>query len=156
MYNYQATWVDEARRTPFVVDVTSPRVRLATEEQWLPMITKTLLITAADDHSPVVSALFFYEDTRQLDKVSQFPPKCSDAASGVAFCGLFEPKAEGRYAFEVYAMDAAGVLGYDPTTRYLYVDASGPTLNLNPRASTPFRATPVAGEQARWTIPFSA
>ncbi|MBP8240838.1 MAG: hypothetical protein KAX36_00570, partial [Thermoflexales bacterium] len=156
LYNYQATWVDEARRTPFVVDVTAPSVRVATGEQWLPMITTTLLITAADDHSPVVSALYFYQDSRLLDQASWFPPKCGDATGGVAFCGLFDPKAEGRYSIDAYAMDAAGNLGWAGSQyRYLYVDATGPTLTLNPRATTPFRATPIADAPARWTIPFS-
>jgi len=156
LYNYQATWVDEARRTPFIVDVTAPRVQVATGEQWLPMITTTLLITAADDHSPVVSALYFYRDSRSLDLGSRFPPKCSDGSGGTTFCGLFEPQAEGRYIIDAYAMDAAGNLGWAGSQyRYVYVDATGPTATLNPRAPTPFRATSVADAPARWTIPFS-
>jgi hypothetical protein len=120
------------------------------------MITTTLLITAADDQSPVVSALYFYRDSRSLDLASRFPPKCSDGTGGTSFCGLFEPKAEGRYTIDAYAMDAAGNLGWAGSQyRYLFVDATGPTVTLNPRAATPFRATAIADAPALWTIPFS-
>ncbi len=133
LFRLQAKWVEERQSTRITVDDDEPTSTLVSDDVYRPNQDVLLLVSAADDTSPVTMVELGVSTDGGAHYTWETAPRCQDAAvsliGGAAWCPTFEPAiGEGRYLLQTRATDGVGNVETPSHVYTFLVDDAPPDL----------------------------
>ncbi|MCU0501974.1 MAG: hypothetical protein MUC51_09445, partial [Anaerolineae bacterium] len=124
LYAYQAGWVEDRQSYNITVDADTPTVKLPIAEGSYLAKQPNLVTITADDQTSGVAVVTLNAPGGPISA-----PRCTDVGSTAAWCPMFTPSSEGKYAFTATATDWAGNSATS-ASRTLYVDDGAPQVGI--------------------------
>ena len=142
IFRMQAKWVEERQSTRITVDDDEPTSTLVTSDTYRLNQDVILLVSAADDTSPVTMVELGVSTDGGAQYTWESAPRCQDANGDAAWCPTFEPTiGEGRYLLQTRATDGVGNVETPAQTYTFLVDGTPPDLDTALQAEEVIQAT---------------